>query len=143
MIPNNEYDEEIDEEQENDFQEYEEPSLTHTMYLTEDEKRFLGKVDDEAAIKQAILKILCTDRYEHEIYSWDYGIEINDLIGKSTLYVLSEIEERVTDAVTADDRIEAVEDFTAVAVDKHTIYITFTAVTAQRERIEVESEVNI
>ncbi len=143
MIPNNEYDEEIDEEQENDFQEYEEPSLTHAMYLTEDEKRFLGKVDDEAAIKQAILKILCTDRYEHEIYSWDYGIEINDLIGKSTLYVLSEIEERVTDAVTADDRIEAVEDFTAVAVDKHTIYITFTAVTAQRERIEVESEVNI
>ena len=143
MIPNNEYDEEIDEEQENDFQEYEEPSLTHAMYLTEDEKRFLGKVDDEAAIKQAILKILCTDRYEHEIYSWDYGIDINDLIGKSTLYVLSEIEERVTDAVTADDRIEAVEDFTAVAVDKHTIYITFTAVTAQRERIEVESEVNI
>lgn len=143
MIPNNEYDEEIDEEQENDFQEYEEPSLTHAMYLTEDEKRFLGKVDDEAAIKQAILKILCTDRYEHEIYSWDYGIEINDLIGKSTLYVLSEIEERVTDAVTADDRIEAVEDFTAVAVDKHTIYITFMAVTAQRERIEVESEVNI
>ena len=143
MIPNNEYDEEIDEEQENDFQEYEEPSLTHAMYLTEDEKRFLGKVDDEAAIKHAILKILCTDRYEHEIYSWDYGIEINDLIGKSTLYVLSEIEERVTDAVTADDRIEAVEDFTAVAVDKHTIYITFMAVTAQRERIEVESEVNI
>lgn len=143
MIPNNEYDEEIDEDQENDFEEYEEPSLTHAMYLTEDEKRFLGKVDDEAAIKQAILKILCTDRYEHEIYSWDYGIEINDLIGKSTLYVLSEIEERVTDAVMADDRIEAVEDFTAVAADKHTIYITFTAVTVQRERIEVESEVNI
>ncbi len=143
MIPNNEYDEEIDEEQESDFEEYQEPSFTHAMYLTEDEKRFLGKVDDEAAIKQAILKILNTERYESEIYSWDYGIELKDLIGKSTLYVLSEIEERVTDAVTADDRIEDIEDFTAVALDKHTLYITFTAVTAQREQISIEDEVNI
>ena len=32
MIPNNEYDEEIDEEQESDFEEYQEPSFTHAMY---------------------------------------------------------------------------------------------------------------
>ena len=56
---------------------------------------------------------------------------------------LCEIEERVTDAVTADDRIEDIEDFTAVALDKHTLYITFTAVTAQREQMSIEDEVNI
>ena len=72
-----------------------------------------------------------------------YGIELNDLIGKSMLYVLSEIEQRVTEAVTADDRIESVEDFGAAIVDKKTIYITFTAVTAQNEQIPIESEVEL
>ena len=135
MIPNNEYDEEVDEEQDYDFEEYEEPSKTYAG--------FLGKTDDEAAVKQAILKILNTERYAYEIYSWDYGIELNDLIGKSMLYVLSEIEQRVTEAVTADDRIESVEDFGAAIVDKKTIYITFTAVTAQNEQIPIESEVEL
>ena len=31
MIPNNEYDEEVDEEQDYDFEEYEEPSKTYAM----------------------------------------------------------------------------------------------------------------
>lgn len=143
MIPNNEYDEDVDEEQDYDFEEYEEPSKTYAMYLTDDKSGFLGKTDDEAAVKQAILKILNTERYAYEIYSWDYGIELNDLIGKSMLYVLSEIEQRVTEAVTADDRIESVEDFGAAIVDKKTIYITFTAVTAQNEQIPIESEVEL
>ena len=39
--------------------------------------------------------------------------------------------------------VEDIEDFTAVALDKHTLYITFTAVTAQREQISIEDEVNI
>ena len=80
MIPNNEYDEEVDEEQDYDFEEYEEPSKTYAMYVTDDKSGFLGKTDDEAAVKQAILKILNTERYAYEIYSWDYGIELNDLI---------------------------------------------------------------
>ena len=43
MIPNNEYDEEVDEEQDYDFEEYEEPSKTYAMYLTDDKSGFLGK----------------------------------------------------------------------------------------------------
>lgn len=147
MIPNNDnYDEELDEEFESDFILEEEPSLTYAMQVSDDiekDSTFLGTVDDEDAIKQAILKILNTERYDFEIYSWDYGVELQDLVGKSMTYVLSEIEQRIEDAVTADDRIDKIEDFNAVAIDKHTIYVSFTAVTVQQDEIEIESEVEV
>ena len=34
------------------------------------------------AIKVWIYKAIKTNRYQHEIYSWDYGCEIESLIGK-------------------------------------------------------------
>lgn len=147
MIPNNDnYDEELDEEFESDFILEEEPSLTYAMQVSDDiekDSTFLGTVDDEDAIKQAILKILNTERYDFEIYSWDYGIELQDLIGKQMTYVLSEIQQRVTDAVTADDRIDRIEDFSAVVIGKRNLYISFTAITTQQDEIEVESEVEV
>lgn len=147
MIPNNEnYDEELDDEIDSDFDLETEPSLTYGMQMNEvsdKDNTFLGTVDDVDAIKQAILKIINTERYEYEIYSWDYGIELQDLVGKSMTYVLSEIEQRIVDAVTADDRIESVEDFNAFVVDKHSIYISFKAITMQQDEIAIESEVEV
>lgn len=147
MIPNNEnYDEELDDEIDSDFDLETEPSLTYGMQMndvSDKDNTFLGTVDDVDAIKQAILKIINTERYEYEIYSWDYGVELQDLVGKSMTYVLSEIEQRIEDAVTADDRIDKIEDFNAVAIDKHTIYVSFTAVTVQQDEIEIESEVEV
>lgn len=147
MIPNNEnYDDELDEELDSDFEEETEPSLTYAMKLTDEENEedtFVGKVDDVAAIEQAILKLIHTERYEYEIYSWDYGIELNDLIGQQMPYVMSEVKQRIIDAVTADDRIESVEDFTVSQVKRHVLYVTFTAVTAQGDEINIESEVEV
>lgn len=145
MIPNNEnYDDELDEELDSDFEEETEPSLTYAMKLTDEENEedsFVGKVDDVAAIEQAILKLIHTERYEYEIYSWDYGIELNDLIGQPIPYVMSEVKQRITDAVTADDRIESVEDFEISQVSRHVLFCTFTAVTIQGDEINIESEV--
>lgn len=147
MIPNNDnYDDELGEELDSDFVLEEEPSLTYGMQVSDDiekDSTFLGTVDDEDAVRQAILKILNTERYEHEIYSWDYGVELQDLIGKPMVYVLSEIQQRVTDALTADDRIDSIEDFNAEVIDKHSIYISFKVITARHDEIEIESEVNV
>ena len=57
------------------------------------------------------MKILNTERYKNVIYSWDYGVELQDLRGKSLSYVMSEVPNRITDAITADDRFESCEDF--------------------------------
>ena len=46
-----------------------------------------GLTDGIEAMKQVIYKILNTDRYEYLIYSWNYGIELNDLFGEHPSFV--------------------------------------------------------
>lgn len=150
MIPNSEnyenYEDDIeDDELESDFELEDEPSYTYAMKIPDDEvseSRFVGKVDDVEAKEQAIMKILNTERYEYEIYSWDYGIELKDLYGMDIPYVMSELKVRIVDAITADDRFESVDNFTVKQVDKHTIHCTFTVTTTDGEEIESEYDYN-
>lgn len=70
MVPINYEDEE---EQDTDFQLESDPSLTYAMQIgtiENDSSIFLGKADGEEANRQAILKILNTERYKNVIYSW-------------------------------------------------------------------------
>lgn len=147
MIPNMENYEAYEdaEEQDIDFELETEPSFTYAMKIPDDEiseSRFIGKVDDIEAKEQAIRKILSTERYEHEIYSWDYGIETQDLYGMDIPFVMSEIKIRITDAITADDRFESVDNFVVKQIDKHTIHCTFTVTSADNEEIESEYDFN-
>ncbi|MDE5588233.1 MAG: DUF2634 domain-containing protein [Acetatifactor sp.] len=145
MIPNNgdyeDFDDESDDDLSEDFEMETEPSLTYAMNL--DRGIFTGRVDDIEAIMQAVTKIISTERYEHEIYSWDYGIELADLRGQSMPYVMSEVKRRITEALTADDRIESVEDFEIKRIDKNKLHIKFTTVTAQGDEFKTESEVGV
>lgn len=143
LIPNNDY-EDFDEEEndglDTDLDMESEPSLTYRLDL--ENKRIVGKIDDIEAIQQAVLLILQTERYKFEMYSWDYGVEMEDLRGASIPYVMSEVKQRLIDALTADDRIESLEDFKITKVGKSTLHITFTVITSQEE-FEMESEVEI
>ncbi|MDE6181899.1 MAG: DUF2634 domain-containing protein, partial [Eubacteriales bacterium] len=60
-------------------------------------------------------------------YNWDYGIEIEDLIGMPKGYVKTEIERRIKEALLQDDRIEDVFDFNFYDLkeDKGAILIEF------------------
>ena len=42
-----------------------------------------GKLDGLEAMKQAIFLILQTERFQYAIYSWNYGIELNALLGQT------------------------------------------------------------
>ena len=68
-----------------------EPSYTHKL----DGNNVRGHVDGLAAYAQAIYKILNTERYEYLIYSWNYGIELRDLIGQSKFYVIQEEKKHI------------------------------------------------
>lgn len=149
MIPNDEnYDDELEEDSAADFVVEAMPSLTYAMNikdaeLDEHKNSFVGKVDGAEAIRQAVMKILNTERYEYEIYSWDYGIELQDLYGQPILYCMSEIKARITEALLADDRIESVEDFHVQRAGKRALSVTFTVITADQEEVEIESEVEV
>lgn len=85
------------------------PSLT--WRINEERAEARGTVDELEAVKQAIHKILQTERYRYAIYDWNYGIELEELYGKNVTYVIPELKKRIEDALLADDRITAVTDF--------------------------------
>ena len=98
----------------NDFEIIEEPSYTYKMVLPtrdNEDTTFRGKTDKIEAVKQAVYKILNTERYRYPIYSWDYGIELDDLFGQPIPWVYPELERRITEALVWDDRINSVTDF--------------------------------
>ena len=64
-----------------------------------------GYIDGLEAVKQAIYLILSTERFVHEIYSWNYGSELSDLIGEPLPLVYSKIQDNIADALIQDDRI--------------------------------------
>ena len=85
------------------------PNRTYKVDFNTD--RVNGYTDELDAVIQAIYLILSTERYKHIIYSWDYGVELVDLIGKPMPYVMSELQRRIKEALIQDNRIDDVIDF--------------------------------
>lgn len=86
-----------------------------TYRLDLNTKRITGYIDGAEAVRQAIYMILSTERASFAIYGTDegidYGTEMERFIGKSFSFIKSDIERTVTDALTQDERILSVTDF--------------------------------
>ena len=100
-------------------------SQSRVSNVVTNDDRINGYVDGIDALIQAIYLILSTERYQFVIYSWDYGIELFDLIGQPMPYVMAELPRRIKDALTQDDRIEDVTDFEFEVMGKklHTTFV--------------------
>lgn len=90
--------------------------------------RILRMTEGLEAVKQAVYLILHTERFEYLIYSWDYGTELEDLYGQPNEYVFPELERRITEALTQDDRITSVDAFSFTAA-RHSVLCSFTVQT--------------
>lgn len=123
-----------------DFEIEEQPTLTYRMDLQT--KNIRGTTDEKDAMKQAIYKILLTERYAYIMYSWDYGIELMDLYGEPISYVCPELERRIKEALFWDTRITDVTDFEFDFPVKRAVHVKFVAHTVFGD-IEAERTVNI
>ena len=99
------------------------PSKNYKMHIQDN--IISGTCDGLEAMKQVIYKILNTERYRYPIYSWNYGVELSDLVGETVSYVCAEAERRITEALTQDDRIDEVSDFNFDINNKHEVVCTF------------------
>ncbi len=70
-----------------------------------------GFTDALSAVAQAVYFMLNTPRYTYEIYSWDYGVTFDDLIGRTPEFVYAEAKSRITEALMTDERIKSVDNF--------------------------------
>ncbi len=107
--------------------EAEQPSRTYAVNWHTG--RVEGFADGLEAMRQAIYKILMTERFDYLIYSWDYGVEMNRLLGQSAQEAEGEIERVISEALLADARITAVTNFRVTAADRRHVAVEFTAET--------------
>lgn len=107
------------------------PSLTWIIDKTINQ--VAGMDSGLESVRQAVEIILNVERYRWQIYGNNFGSELDDLIGDSVDYIQSELPRMVTEALTQDDRVTAVDNFTyqrngdrlAVAFSVHCVFGTF------------------
>lgn len=104
-------------------------NVTNRLVAADDELMLSGYSDGLEAVKQTVYLILNTERYQCPIYSWDYGVELDNLVGKPMSYVASELQRRVSEALKTDDRIVGCTDFQFEITDKRKLAVSFTVVT--------------
>lgn len=105
--------------------------------------RIQGFTDGLEAIEQAIYKMLSTERYEYLIYSFFYGVELENLLGKDILYVKADLKRRIEEALTEDDRIERIANFNfSQGEGKDNVVIQFDAITVNGV-LNIEREVKV
>lgn len=122
-----------------DFEIREQPSFTYKMQIKG--SILCGYTDGLEAVKQAIFKIIMTERYQYIMYSWNYGIELLDLFGKPMTYVCPELKRRISEALLGDDRIQSVDNFEFDFPQKGVVHVAFIAHTVFGN-VQAEREVN-
>lgn len=81
-----------------------------TYHLDLQRGRIVGFVDGYEAIKQAIIKIMLTEKYAYVIYDHYYGVGLEQYIGKDISFVVADLGSTIENALLYDDRILAVND---------------------------------
>lgn len=85
-----------------------------------------GMIDGREAVAQAVDLMLSTERFYYDIFSYDYGVELADLIGKDRAFVKADIQRRIEEALSEDDRITGISDF-EISFDREAAIVSFTA----------------
>lgn len=96
-------------------------------------------IDDDEALRQAIVKAIRTARFRYLIYDDQYGSELEDLIGADVTeaFLNEEIPRVIREALIYDDRIADVRDF-VVRRESDRVYVEFTVVKTDGDTLTEE-----
>jgi hypothetical protein len=111
------------------------PSLT---WLIDKEQNQVSRMDEGLeAVRQAVEIALSVERYRWQIYSTNFGAELDDLVGENEAYIVSELPRLIEEALSTDDRIRAVDDFSFSRTDGNSMTVTFAVHTVYGDISEV------
>lgn len=99
---------------------------TNTFLINGDQ--IAGMNDGLEAMRQAVEIILTTKRFNYQIYTSNFGVELDDLIGEDPDYIESTLPERIRDAFSVDDRILMEKNYN-FEVNGDKMLVTFEVVT--------------
>lgn len=105
-----------------------------------DGKVYIG--EGVEVLKNWIEKTLRTERYRFPIYSFNYGVVLEELVAKDIPYELlvNELQNQITDALIRDNRITQVGNF-KFARGKDSLAIEFEVTTFDNQVIEMGVDV--
>lgn len=105
-----------------------------TWYINKETNRIQGECDDWLAVRQAVEIILNVERFRWQIYRPYSGMQWDGLIGQDPGYVASELQRRITEALTMDDRVRGISNFSyTVEGDKLSASLTVNTVFGEME----------
>lgn len=82
-----------------------------TYYIDSENKRMTSMVDSIDSILQAVFKALGTQKYGHEIYSWEYGFLEDQFVGEDLDFIQTNLEYYIRECLSKDDRILDITNF--------------------------------
>ena len=88
------------------------------------------KVSGKEAIKVWIWLAFRAERFRYPIYTWDYGIELEEYVGQPNLeeFADTDIKESIKEALLINPYITAITDWSS-RVDGERLYLDFTVET--------------
>ena len=118
-----------------------ERQTSRTWYIDKESGRIAGECAGLQAVRQAVGVILNVDRFRWQIYSPYSGVQWDGLIGQDPGYVASELQRRIWDALSADDRMTGISNF-SYSVKREVLTATLTVSTVYGD-VQTSVEVNI
>lgn len=95
-------------------------------WILDEDTGFLSEPEfNIKAIAQDIKFILSTERNMYPIMGSNFGIELLDLVGKDEQYIRAQIKSRIADALSVDDRIVKISEFTFKKTDSNSLSVSF------------------
>ena len=82
-----------------------------TFIIDWNSKQIKGVDSGLAAMRHAVEIILACERFKWQIYTSDFGSELEGLAGEDAAYIESELPRRIRDAFSIDKRILSAENF--------------------------------
>lgn len=96
-----------------------------TWWRDPDTNRIVGTADGHKAVAQAVEVMLLVERFRWQIYKPFFGMQWEGLLGNNPGYVAAELHRRIREAVTIDDRVTGISDFSyTISGDTMTAQVT-------------------
>ena len=96
-----------------------------TWWRDPDTNRIVGMADGHKAVAQAVEVMLLVERFRWQIYKPFFGMQWEGLLGQNPGYVAAELQRRIREAVTIDDRVTGISNFSyTISGDTMTAQVT-------------------
>ncbi len=101
---------------------------TNTFLINQEGEQIAGMNDGIEAMRQAVEILLNVKRFNYQIYSDNFGVELDDLVGEDPDYIEATLPERIRDAFSVDDRIISEQNY-VFATHGDSMTVTFDVIT--------------